>query len=206
MMFDELLKARRAHPADDMMSALLDAELDGRRLEDAELLGFCMLLILAGNDTTSSLIGNGLVLLASDPSQRAELVADESLWPGAIEELLRCDSPVQVLPRQTTRDVVIHGVTIPADSRVMLLWGSANHDDREFVDPERFDIHRTFSRHLALGHGVHHCLGANLARLEARAAFEQWHRRFPEYELDGAPIRIDSIWARAHARVPLTLG
>ena len=203
MMFDELLKARRAHPTDDMMSALLDAELDGRRLEDSELLGFCMLLILAGNDTTSSLIGNGLVLLASDPAQRAELVADESLWPGAIEELLRCDSPVQVLPRQTTREVSIHGVTIPADSRVMLLWGSANHDDREFVDPERFDIHRRFPRHLALGHGVHHCLGANLARLEARAAFEQWHRRFPDYELDGDPVRINSIWARAHARVPL---
>jgi cytochrome P450 len=206
MMFDELLKARRAHPTDDMMSALLDAELDGRRLSDPELLGFCMLLILAGNDTTSSLIGNGLTLLAAHPRQRAELVADESLWPGAIEEMLRFDSPVQVLPRQTTREVVIHDVTVPADSRVMLIWGSANHDDREFPDPERFDIHRRFSRHLALGHGVHHCLGANLARLEARAAFEEWHRRFPEYELGGESVRIDSVWARAHARVPLKLG
>lgn len=205
LMFDELLKQRRAHPTEDMMSALLDAELDGRRLSDPELLGFCMLLILAGNDTTSSLIGNGLVLLAHHPDQRAELVADDALWPGAIEEMLRVDSPVQVLPRQTTRDVTLHGVTIPADSRVMLIWGSANHDDREFPDPERFDIHRRFPRHLALGHGVHHCLGANLARLEARAAFEHWHRRFPQYRLEGDPVRIDSIWARAHSRVPLRL-
>jgi cytochrome P450 len=206
MMFDELLKARRAHPTDDMMSALLDAELDGRRLEDAELLGFCMLLILAGNDTTSSLIGNGLVLLASDPSQRAELVADESLWPGAIEELLRFDSPVQVLPRRTTRDVVIHGVTIPADSRVMLLWGSANHDDREFgPTAEEFDILRRPERHLAFGYGAHFCLGASLARLEIRVMFEELLRRIPDLRLaPGAePRRLPSAFAVGYDAIPV---
>ncbi|NCY15216.1 MAG: cytochrome P450 [Actinobacteria bacterium] len=205
-MFAELLERRRARPAEDMMSALIAAELDGERLSEEQLLGFCMLLILAGNDTTSSLIGNGLVLLARHPEQRAQLVADESLWPAAIEEMLRFESPVQALARRTTRPVELHGVEVPAESRVMLVWGAANHDDREFDDPERFDIHRRVTRHLALGHGVHHCLGANLARLEARVAFEQWHRRFPDYELDEEPTRITSIWARAHSRVPLRLG
>jgi hypothetical protein len=204
--FTELLRERRARPTDDMMSALIAAELDGERLSEEELLGFCMLLILAGNDTTSSLIGNGLVLLARHPEQRAELVADPSLWPAAIEEMLRIESPVQALARRTTRAIELHGVEVPAEARVMLVWGAANHDDREFVDPERFDIHRPVTRHLALGHGVHHCLGANLARLEARVAFEEWHRRFPIYDLVEEPTRVTSIWARAHSRVPLRLG
>jgi hypothetical protein len=204
--FAGLLRERRSHPTDDMMSALLAAELEGERLSEEELLGFCMLLILAGNDTTSSLIGNGLVLLARHPEQRAELVGDPSLWPSAIEEMLRIESPVQALARRATRPVSLHGVDIPVGARVMLVWGAANHDDREFVDPERFDIHRRATRHLALGHGVHHCLGANLARLEARVAFEEWHRRLPEYELVGEPSRITSIWARAHSRVPLRFG
>lgn len=205
-MFTELLAERRARPAEDMMSALLAAELDGVRLSEEELLGFCMLLILAGNDTTSSLIGNGLVLLARHPEQRAELVEDPSLWPAAVEEMLRIESPVQALARRTTRPVELHGVEVPAESRVMLVWGAANHDEREFADPGRFDIHRRVTRHLALGHGVHHCLGANLARLESRVAFEQWHRRFPVYELDAEPTRITSIWARAHSSIPLRLG
>jgi len=204
--FAGLLRERRAHPTEDLMSALLAAELEGERLSEEELLGFCMLLILAGNDTTSSLIGNGLVLLARHPEQRAELVGDPSLWPSAIEEMLRIESPVQALARRATRPVSLHGVDIPVGARVMLVWGAANHDDREFVDPERFDIHRRATRHLALGHGVHHCLGANLARLEARVAFEEWHRRLPEYELVGEPSRITSIWARAHSRVPLRFG
>lgn len=203
--FTELLADRRARPADDLMSALIAAEIDGERLTEDDLLGFCMLLILAGNDTTSSLLGNGLVLLAEHPDQRAELVADPSLWAAAIEEMLRIESPVQALSRRTTRDVELHDVPIPAGARVMLVWGAANHDDREFADPERFDIHRRAARHLALGHGIHHCLGANLARLETRVAFEEWHRRFPTYELAEVPTRITSIWARAHSAVPLRL-
>jgi cytochrome P450 len=97
----------------------------------------------------------------------------------------------------------MHGGTIPAGSRVMLLWGAANHDEREFPDPERFDARRQFSRHLAFSHGVHSCLGANLARIEARVALEEWHARFPHYELDGEPLRARSIWARAHSRIPV---
>jgi hypothetical protein len=172
-LFAELLAQRRRAPADDLMTALLDAEVDGQRLSDEELLGFCLLLILAGNDTTSSLIGSGIALLARDADQRSLLLADPSLWPNAVEELNRVESPTQALSRTATRDVTLHGVTIPAGSRVMLLWGAANHDEREFPEPERFDVTRQFSRHLAFSHGIHFCLGANLARIEARAALEE---------------------------------
>ena len=108
------------------MTALLGAEVDGRHLSEDELLGFCFLLVLAGNDTTSSLIGTGLVLLAAHPDQRALLVSDPSRWPNAVEELNRVESPTQVLPRTTTVAVELHGTTIPAGARVMLIWGSAN--------------------------------------------------------------------------------
>jgi cytochrome P450 len=133
-------------------------------------------------------------------------VADPSLWPSAIEEMNRIESPTQVLPRTTTRDVEVHGTTIPAGSRVMLVWGSANHDEREFAEPERFDVTRGVTRHLGFGHGIHYCLGANLARLEARVAFEEWHARFPTYELTAEPRRIVSIWARGFSRVPVRAG
>ena len=204
-LFAELLAERRARPRDDLMTALIDAESEGTKLTDEELLGFCLLLILAGNDTTSSLIGSGIVLLSQYSDQRARLVNDPSLWPNAIEELNRMESPAQVLPRTTTRDVEIQGTTIPADSRVMLIWGAANHDDREYTNPETLDVTRKFSRHLAFGHGIHYCLGANLARLEARAAFEEWHRNFPDYHLTGEPQRIVSIWARAFSRIPVSV-
>ena len=112
----------------------------------------------------------------------------------------------RITARTTTRPVEMYGTTIPADSRVMLIWGAANHDDREFANPEALDVTRKFSRHLAFGHGIHYCLGANLARLEARAAFEEWHRQFPEYHLTGKPQRIVSIWARAYSRIPVAVG
>jgi cytochrome P450 len=204
-LFASLLATRRATPRDDLMTALIEAEVDGQHLTDEELLGFCLLLILAGNDTTSSLIGSGTVLLAQHADQRERVVADPSLWPNAIEEMNRIESPTQVLPRMTTRDVTLHGVTMPAGSRVMLIWGSANHDEREFPDPEQLDVTRRITRHLAFGHGIHYCLGANLARLEARVALEEWHRRFPRYSLAGEPERIVSIWARAYRRVPIAV-
>jgi cytochrome P450 len=204
-LFAELLAARRAEPREDMMTALIGAEVDGERLTDEELLGFCLLLVLAGNDTTSSLIGSGIVLLSRHPDQRALLVRDPSLWPNAIEEMNRLESPTQVLPRTATKDVEFHGVTIPAGSRVMLVWGAANHDDREFANPEQLDVTRTVTRHLAFGHGAHYCLGASLARLEARVAFEEWHARFPDYELTAEPTRAVSIWARAYTRIPVRI-
>ena len=205
-LFSQLLSERRREPRDDLMTALIGAEVDGQTLTDDELLGFCLLLILAGNDTTSSLIGTGLVLMTENPEQRELLLREPSRWNNAIEEINRVESPTQVLPRTTTEDVTLHDVTIPSGSRVMLIWGSANHDDREFPEPERFDVTRAITRHLAFGHGAHYCLGANLARLEARVAFEEWHARFPTYHLAAPPRRIVSIWARAYREVRLEIG
>ncbi|HZP30269.1 MAG TPA: cytochrome P450, partial [Acidimicrobiia bacterium] len=164
---------------------------------------FSFLLLIAGNDTTTSLIGNGAELLARHPDQRAALVAHPSLVPNAIEEMLRIEAPTQALPRTAMREVELHGVTIPAGSRVMLLWGAANLDDREFDDPERFDVHRRIQRHLSFGHGAHHCLGAALARLEGRVAFEELLGRVPDYEVVGTPVRYASNWARAFESLPI---
>ncbi|MDG2303546.1 MAG: cytochrome P450 [Candidatus Binatia bacterium] len=201
--FARLLEERRASRSDDLVSALLDAELDGRGLTQEELLGFCFVLIVAGNDTTTNLIASGSVLLARHPEQRALLVAEPERIPNAIDEMLRFETPTQALPRRLTRDVELHGTRLSEGSVVSLLWGSANRDDREFEKPERFDIHREPKRHLAFGHGVHYCLGANLARLEARVAFEELLARIPDFELDGAPGWLPSIWARAHDTVPI---
>lgn len=202
-LFGELLAERRRSPADDLMSALLAAELDGERLSEEDVLGFCFLLLIAGNDTTTSLIGNGAELLARHPDQRAELAADPRLIPGAVEEMLRIESPTQALARTATRDVELHGVVIPDGSRVMLLWGAANLDEREFPDADRFDIHRNALRHLGFGHGIHFCLGAYLARLESRIAFEELLARVPDFRVSGTPARYVSNWARSWRDLPL---
>jgi cytochrome P450 len=197
LLLDERRRARR----DDLMSALLDAEIDGERLGQEELLGFCFVLIVAGNDTTTNLIANGAILLAQHEEARRELVADAAGIEDAVEEMLRCESPAQALPRRATRDVRLHGVAIPEGAEVQLVWGAANRDEREFDDPDRFDVHRRIRRHLAFGQGLHFCLGANLARLEARVAFEELLARMPDYELEEAPRWVTSIWARSPERV-----
>jgi cytochrome P450 family 130 len=202
-LFGELLAERRLAPADDLMTALIEAQVDGARLSESDLLGFCFLLLIAGNDTTTSLIGNGAELLARHPQQRAELVAAPVLIPGAVEEMIRIEAPTQALPRTATQEVELHGVTIPPGARVMLLWGAANLDEREFPDPERFDIHRGAPRHLGFGHGIHFCLGAPLARLESRVAFEQLLARLPDYRLAGRPHRYVSNWARSWRQLPV---
>jgi hypothetical protein len=199
--FARLLDERRSNRCDDLMSALLDAEIDGERLSQEELLGFCFVLIVAGNDTTTNLIASGAILLAQHESVRRELCAEPAGIEDAIEEMLRCESPAQALPRRVTRDVVRHGVTLPAGSEVQLVWGAANRDEREFEDPDRFDPHRRIRRHLAFGQGLHFCLGANLARLEARVAFEELLARLPEYELASPPRYVTSVWARSPERV-----
>ncbi len=188
------------------MSYLLDAEEGGRRLRDEELLGFCFQLVVAGNDTTMNLIGNASVLLARDRGLRRTLAEGPERIPAAVEEMLRLESPVQALPRRLTREVSLHGVRIPAGAEVMLLFGSANRDDRVFADPDRFDLGRRGARHLAFGHGAHYCLGAHLARLEARVAFEELLRRFPDFALLEEPEFLPSAWARARAAVRVELG
>jgi len=184
--FGGILAQRRRAPRDDLVSALLHAEVDGGRLSEEELRGFCFMLLVAGNETTTNLISNTAVLLAEHPDQRAALVADPSRLPGAVEESLRYDSPVQGLARTLTRDVELHGCAMQKGQKVLLLFGSANRDGREFDDPDRFEITRSIDRQLAFGHGTHYCLGAALARLEARVAYEELLRRLPDYELGGA--------------------
>jgi len=132
-------------------------------------------------------------------------VREPTRIPDAIEEMLRLDPPAQLHARTTTRDVELHGVIIPADSRVMLLWGAANRDGREFPEPDRFDIYRASTRHLGFGVGPHFCLGASLARLEARAAFAELLQRAPEFTLVEPPTRLESPWARGFVSVPIRL-
>jgi len=202
--FSKLLALRRGARRDDLMSALVDAELDGQQLSEEDLLGFCFTLIVAGNDTTTNLIANGAVLLALHPEQRAQLARTPAAIPNAVEEMLRCEAPAQALPRRVMRDVALHGRTIPEGAMVRLAWGAANRDDREFPNADVFDVSRPVPRHLGFGHGAHFCLGARLARLEARVAFEELLARLPEYELTGDPGWLTSIWARAHRRVPVS--
>jgi cytochrome P450 len=201
--FTRLLDERRRRPSDDLMSALIAARVDGEALTQEELLGFCFVLVVAGNDTTTNLIANGAVLLAEHPEQRRMLGADFSLLDGGIEEMLRYESPAQALPRRLTREVELHGERIPEGANLFLLWGSANRDEREFEDADRFDVRRRIKRHLAFGQGIHFCLGKSLARLEARVAFEELLAAAPAYELAGPAPWLPSMWARAHARVPV---
>ena len=189
--------------SDEIFAALLAAEIDGRRLNEDELLGFGWLLLVGGNDTTTNLIGNGLELLARHPDQRRLLVDDPGLIPDAVEEVLRVEPPTHSLPRTAMREVELHGGVIPARSRVMLLWAAANLDEVEFPDPERFDIRRRAPRHLSLGHGVHFCLGASFARLEARVAWEEFLTRMPVYELTTEPQHFVSATFNGFSALPM---
>jgi cytochrome P450 len=179
----EVLEARRREPRDDLLSALLAAEIDGQRLSDVELIGFGFLLLVAGNETTTNLISNAAILLDRHRDQRRLLLEDPARIAGAVEEFLRYDSPVQGLARTTTAPVTLHGVTIPEGGKVLLLFGSANHDERAIPEAERFDVLRAPNPHVAFGFGAHFCLGANLARLEARVAFEELLARLPDYRM-----------------------
>jgi hypothetical protein len=191
--FTRLIAAKRRAPGDDLISALCAAELEGRRLDDAGILGFAFLLISGGNETTEKLIANTVFLLQRHPEQRARVQADPGLIPRAVEESLRCLSPTQYMVRATTRDVELHGRKIPRGERVVLLIGAANRDERQFPDPDRFDLLRDAERHLAFGYGVHFCLGASLARLEARVALEEIHRHLDDYQVDES--RLDYVHA-----------
>ena len=175
----ELIAAKRARPGDDLLSALA-ASADDDRLDEQELLSTAWLLIIAGHDTTVNLIGNGLVALFRHPDQLAQLRADLSLVPAAVEEFLRYDGPVQHTTfRMTTEPIVIGGVEIPAHEQVLVVVAAADRDPGHFAEPDRLDIDRPGNRHIAFGHGVHFCLGAPLARLEGDVAFTSLLRRFP---------------------------
>jgi cytochrome P450 family 130 len=195
-MFEPLIEARRLEPRDDIISTLVVARVDGRPLSHQQVLGYCLHLVVAGNDTTANLIATGVKLLADHPEARGRLIEHPALIPQAVEEMVRYDGPVQMLPRTAAQPVELHGTTIPRGAPVELYWGAANRDERAFTRPDAFDIERTNLRHLGFGHGVHFCLGAHLARLEARVVFEELLGRFPDYRLvTGQELAIKPGWA-----------
>jgi cytochrome P450 len=203
------VQARRAQPRDDMMTDLLEADVeDGsgtkRRLSDVELLAFISLLSGAGNETVARLLGFAAATLASFPQEREKLVERPGLIPNAIEELLRYEAPSPVQGRTLMRDVEWHGVHVPAGSVMLLLTGSAGRDERQYADPDRFDVERDVGRHLSFGYGTHFCLGAALARLEARVALEEVLARFPRWEVEwGGAARVTTSTVRGFAKLPI---
>lgn len=192
--FSDYIEWRATHPSDDLMTELLFSEFEDetgtrRRLTRDEVLIYVSVLSGAGNETTNRLIGWMGKVLAEHPEQRRELVRDRSLVRHAIEELLRFEPPTPHVARYVVRDVELHGETVPAGSAMLCLSGSANRDDRQYPDADRFDIHREIGQHLTFGHGIHHCLGAALARLEGRVALDEVLTRFPDWEVDWAHSR-----------------
>lgn len=187
--FGRIAAARRQEGAEDLITALVEAEIEGEALEDWEVLGFCMLLLIAGNETTTNLMGNTIAFLSQRPNLWAQLREDRSLIPQLIEEMLRYESPVQVLFRVTTRDVEVNGVTIPADQRVGMFYGAANRDPEEWDEPDEFMLERDLHAHVGFGHGTHYCLGSPLARAEARITLNAWLDRFAAIEQAAAPVR-----------------
>lgn len=180
----DLIAARRDRPANDLVSGLLAAEVDGERLTLQEVASTCRLLLIAGFETTTNLIGNTLQLLLAHPEALARLRADPALLPSAIEEALRFNTPFMFFARRATRDVVLGGELIRAGQQVMTFNASGNRDESAFPHADRFDITRTANRHLSFGHGIHYCLGAGLGRLEARVAIATLLRRFEGLRLD----------------------
>ncbi|MCY1083326.1 cytochrome P450 [Archangium lansingense] len=179
----DVLAERRKAPKDDLLTRLVEAEVDGEHLTLEELLGFFQLLLAAGTETTTNLINNAILCLLEHPDQLARLRAEPTLLPSAIEEVLRFRSPGQMMFRETRRDIELHGEVIPAGKFVLAVIGSANRDPLKFHDADRFDITRDPNPHIAFGHGIHFCLGAALSRLEARVALEDLLARLKGLEL-----------------------
>ncbi|MEQ3552752.1 cytochrome P450 [Pseudonocardia nematodicida] len=211
--FIDVLNERRALHRDDLMTRMVTAEIDGEPFVSdeitpvSEISGLMMILFLGGVESTAGLVGTLFRLLSQNPDQRALLLRDPSLVPAAVEEALRWATPLQLTARTTAREVTLHGVTMPAGSRVVLVPGAANRDERRFPDPDRFDITREPGRHVGFGEGVHGCLGAPMARLEARIALEEALPLLGEFTLDGPSTFYPSspnmyVWKN----VPLALG
>ena len=181
--FLDHIRSRRASPGRDLTSKLVQAEVDGERLADEEIIGFVGLLLLAGHVTTTATLGNSVVCFQDAPDAVAQVRADPGLLPAAIEEVLRVRTPFPRLARMTTADAELAGVTIPAGQVVIPWLTAANRDERVFAEPHRFDVHRTPNPHLSFGHGIHFCLGAPLARLEARVALRLLLERYRDVEV-----------------------
>ncbi len=194
MYFLQLIADKRVHPGDDMLTRLTEVEVaedDGstHQLTNDEIAGFATLLAAAGSETVTKLIGNAVVLFARNPQEWSKVLADPGRCSDAVEEVLRYWAPSQYQGRFTHAPIEFNGVTIPANEPVLLLTGAANRDEREYPDPDRFDIDRRQGLAVGLGHGIHSCLGAALARAESRIAFEEIRLRWPKYEVDESGLR-----------------
>jgi cytochrome P450 len=200
----DLVDRRRAAPDDTILSALIAVEEEGDRLSTGELISTALLLLVAGFETTVNLIGNGTVALLREPGQWARLAADPGLVPGAVEELLRYDSPVQLTSRTATEDIDLDGTVLPKGTSVLVAIGGANRDPGVFPEPARLVLDRpNAADHLSFSLGMHHCLGAALARLEARVAFEELTRRYPRLALAGQPVRRPMLVLRGYEHIPV---
>lgn len=195
---------RTAHPREDLISTLVRAKEAEKALTAQEVIAFAALLLVAGNETTTNLIGNAILALLDHPDELAKVRGNPALVSNLVEEALRYDAPVQGLFRMTTRDVSLAGATIPAGSMVMPLFASANRDERQFSEPDRFNVTRNADGHIAFGFGVHYCLGAALARLEACVALEALLRRCPNLTRDQGRVEyLDSVFLRGPKRLLL---
>jgi cytochrome P450 len=202
--FDGQLDARAETPTDDLLSALLVAEVDGTRLTRAEVQGFCMTLMVAGNETTRSLMSGGLVTLADHPEQRRRLEQEPELLAPAIEEMLRWVTPIMAMARTTTGEVVLRDTELGGGEYVVLAYGAANRDEEVFGETaDRFDITRSPNPHVSFGFGEHFCIGASLARLEARVLLEEVLARWPNYAVAGDIDRAPSTLFRQITHVPV---
>jgi cytochrome P450 len=204
-----LVARRRAHPGDpqhDVLTRLIQNEVDGERLDEAELLHNCIFILNAGHETTTNLIGNGIVLLAQWPGQRARLLVEPALIESAIEECLRYESSNQLGNRIATVDTHIGGMPVARGTPVTLCIGAANRDPEQFEEADRFDIAREPNRHLAFGFGIHQCAGLSLARLEARIAIGRFAARFSGYRLEGDPVRASRARFRGFVKAPVAVG
>jgi cytochrome P450 len=202
--FTAMIAARRKSPRDDLTCALLAAEIDGDRLSERDLIGFLFLMIVAGNETTTKLLGNAVYWLSRNPGEREKVRRDPRLIPLWVEETLRYDNSTQALARLVARDVELHGEKLRAGDKAVLLIGSANRDERAFPDADRFDLLRNTRNSLSFGQGTHFCLGASLARLEGRVALEELERRLPGWEVEAAAaVRVHSVNVRGFASLPM---
>ncbi len=205
--YADMVAQRRAAPRDDLTSALLEAEIDDDTLTDEEIIGFMFLMVVAGNETTTKLLGNALYWAGADPAEYAKVAADPDLVADWVEETLRYDTSSQIVARTATADLDYHGGTIPAGAKVLLLIGSANRDPAAFADGDSYRIDRNDGGALAsFGAGVHFCLGAHLARLEATVVLGEFARRVARYEVDHGGIeRVHSTNVRGFAQLPITV-